>query len=167
MAKPQPKPKAGAHKGAAARPAGRPMNRIIMILTAIAFIPFSLPTLVLLAVAMLPTAAAALVDRGPQRFAWLCVGGLNFAGASPFLFSLWFGPHTLDAALAMLTDVFALLVMYGSAGVGWLLYETSPPVVATFLQMTTARRLTALRQSQRRLMEQWGEGVTALGGPME
>jgi len=154
-------------KKAAARPAGKPVNHVIMVLAAVVFIPFSLPTLALLVVAMLPTAAAAVVDRGAHRFAWLCVGGLNFAGVSPFLLKLWFGSHTLGAAVGILTDVFALVVIFGSAGIGWLLYEASPPVVATFLQMTTERRLATLRQSQRRLMEQWGEGVTTLDGSRE
>ena len=63
-----------------------------------ALVPFSLPTVIVVVFTMLPTLAAYFSERGPHRYAWLCVGGLNFSGVVPFLFGLWFKVDTLDAA---------------------------------------------------------------------
>ncbi|WP_142848802.1 acyl-CoA synthetase [Telmatospirillum sp. J64-1] len=133
--------------------------RWIMMLAVTAAVPFSLPTILLLFVGLLPTLVAALVDRGPNRYAWLCVGGLNLSGVAPFLFGLWFSGHSMSAALDILFDVFPLIVMYGSAAIGWLLYRAMPPVVGALLALRAQRRVTVLRNEQRRLVEAWGEDV--------
>lgn len=156
MAKARHKP-----RKAAASQGGTPSSRVAILLLAITLIPFSLPTIALLLFGLLPTLVAAIVDRSPSRYAWLSVGGSNFAGVSPYLFRLWFGDHSLENALAMLADVFVLLVMYGAASVGWLLFMAAPPVVGTVLTLTSERRVAALRHNQRRIVEEWGEGVTA------
>ncbi len=139
-------------------------QKLAFFLAALAILPFSLPTLTLLFFAMLPTLAAAIVDRGPHRYAWLCVGGLNFAGAAPYLFKLWFEAHTLDNAFAQLSDVLALLVIYGSAAFGWLLYMMMPPVVGAFLQVAAQRRVATLRANQKKLVDQWGPDVARADG---
>lgn len=136
-------------------------NKLAIFVTAAALLPTALPTLTLVFFAMLPTIAAALVDRGPHRYAWLCVGGLNFAGVSPYLFELWFGEHTLDQALTQLSDVLALLVIYGAAAFGWMLYMAVPPLVGAFLQIAAQRRVAVLRGQQKKLAEQWGPDVKA------
>ncbi len=134
-------------------------NKLAMLIAAVVALPLSLPTLTLLFFALLPTMAAALVDRGPHRYAWLCVGGLNFAGVSPYLLELWFGEHTLDNALTQLGDVLALLVIYGAAAFGWLLYMAIPPLVGGFLQIAAQRRVAVLRSQQKKLVELWGPEV--------
>lgn len=138
---------------------GGKFNRVLLMLSVMAVIPFSLPTVLLLFFGLLPTLAAAVGDRSANRFAWLCVGGMNFAGVSPFLFDLWFGGHTLSGALDILTDVFALFVIFGAAGFGWMLYMAVPPVVGAFMGVISQRRVITLRGNQRRLVEQWGDEI--------
>lgn len=147
-------------KAATAR--GNSVSRRLAIMSlAVILVPFSLPTIALLLFGMLPTLVAAIVDRSPSRYAWLSVGGTNLAGAAPYLFQLWFGDHSLQHAFTLLTDVFVVLVMYGAASVGWLLFMAAPPVVGTFLMLTSERRVAALRHAQQRIVEEWGEEVTA------
>lgn len=141
------------------------IHRILLVVAALLIIPVSIPSLTLLFFGMLPTMAAALVDRGPHRYAWLSVGGLNFAGVAPYLMELWFKGHTLERAVNALTDVLALLVIFGSAAFGWLLYMVMPPVVGAFLQVAAQRRITVLRGNQRKLVEQWGPDV--VGAPVK
>lgn len=143
-------PPAGATTGA---------QKAILLLCGLAIVPFAMPTLMLLFFGMLPTMVAAMVDRGPHRYAWLCVGGLNFSGISPYLFELWKQGHTLDAAFAQLTNVLALLVIYGAASFGWVVYMMMPPVVGAFLQVAAQRRIGLLRANQKKLVEQWGPDV--------
>ena len=124
-----------------------------------ALVPFSLPTVTVLAFTMLPTLAAYFSERGNNRYAWLCVGGLNFAGVIPFLFSLWFGVHTLDEALNMLSNASVLLWAYGASTFGWLLYKAMPPMVGSWISFSTDRRVHALKAAQRKLIEEWGDEV--------
>lgn len=138
-------------------------HRMLLVIAALLIVPVSIPSLTVLFFGLLPTVGAALTDRGPHRYAWLSVGGLNFAGVSPYLMDLWFKGHTMDRALSSLTDVFALLVIFGSASFGWLLYMVMPPVVGAFLQVAAQRRITVLRSTQRKLVEQWGPDV--VGAP--
>lgn len=119
----------------------------------------SLPTVILVGIGMLPTFVAWICDRSEEKFATFCVGGLNFSGVFPFVMTLWSGKHSIDAATGVVTNVFSLAVMFGSAGLGWLLFAAVPPVIATFLKVLSERRLAVLRAQQRKLVEEWGDDV--------
>lgn len=134
-------------------------QRLMLVLAGLLLIPFSVPSMVLLFFGMLPTAGAALMDRGPHRYAWLSVGGVNFAGVAPYLLDLWFKGHSLTRALSHLTDVYTWLVILGASSFGWLLHIVTPPVASAFLQVATQRRIATLRANQRKLVEQWGPDV--------
>jgi len=138
---------------------GSTFNRILLVSLVIFIGLMFLPTVVFLVFAMLPTAVAYVVDRTPEKYQWICVGGLNFAGASPFLLNLWTGRHTIDAAVAQLTDVFNLVAMYGAAGLGWMLFIVLPPVVGAFMQFSAQRRITTLKATQTQLVQAWGQEV--------
>ena len=148
-----------ARKGAKAAKSGGTFTRILVLSLAVAFGLMFLPTVIFLAFAMLPTVAAYIVDRNPDKYEWICVGGLNFAGSVPFLLQLWTGRHTVEAAAAQLTDVFTLMAVYGAAGVGWLMFMALPPVVGVFAQMKAQRRVTTLKATQQRLIQTWGPEV--------
>lgn len=137
------------------------VQKAILVLAGLAVLPLALPTLILLFFGLLPTMAAAVAERGPQRYAWICVGGLNFAGLSPFLIELWRSGHTIDHALAQVTGVLALLLAYGAAAFGWLLYIAVPPVVGAVVQVAAQRRAQTLRTAQLKLVERWGPDVNS------
>jgi len=83
--------KAPAKSAAKAKKTGRsggPANGMLVLLTCAALVPFSLPTILLLFVGLLPSLVAVVAERGRNRYAWMCVGGLNFAGLAPWLFML-------------------------------------------------------------------------------
>lgn len=136
-----------------------PSTKLWMLLTAIALVPFSLPTLFLMVCGMLPTMAAAIVGRGSSRGAWMAVGGLNFAGLSPSLVRLWFNHHTMTYAWELVASVFPLLMAYGASGVGWAIHLSMPPLVGAVMSVTSQRRLGVLLSQQKKLVEQWGEDV--------
>ncbi|CAA7625708.1 acyl-CoA synthetase [Magnetospirillum sp. UT-4] len=140
------------------------MNKAAVLMILAALVPFSLPTVILLFFTGLPTLGAWASEKGRHKYAWLCVGGLNFAGVIPYLFTLWFGVHTVDEALNMLSDAGVLLWAYGASGFGWLLYMITPPMVASWLSFTTDRRVASLKSAQKKLVEEWGEEVSRKGG---
>lgn len=154
------KPKKSKTPAPAARRGGGGTNRVLIFLTLMALVPFSLPTILVMFIGLLPAVVAAVVERGDNRYAWVCVGGVNFAGLAPWLFKLWFGHHTLQFAFEEVTDITMLLVAYGAAGIGSILYLALPPVVATIMSATSQHRALGLQASQRKLIELWGDGVT-------
>ncbi|MBT3809705.1 MAG: hypothetical protein HOF99_09415, partial [Rhodospirillaceae bacterium] len=87
---------------------------------------FAAPALLLFAVGCIPAMVAYIIDREPGRNATLTVGAANVAGVAPFIFELLLSGPTMDRALAMLSDVFVVVVMFGTAGVGWLLVLGMP-----------------------------------------
>lgn len=126
----------------------------------------ALPTVIFLAFGLLPAMVALIIDRTEEKSATFCVGGLNFCGVFPYIFELWLGDNSLEQASQMLTDVFVLAVMYGGACMGWMLYLSVPPVIASFIQVLSQRRLQQLRKLQRDIIEEWGEEVMMDADPV-
>lgn len=135
------------------------LNKAVVLMVLAALVPFSLPTVVLLFFTTLPTLGAWASEKGANKYAWLCVGGLNFAGVIPYLFGLWFGVHNLDESFNMLADAGVLLWAYGCSAIGWLLYLATPPMVSSWLSFTIERRVAALKAAQKKLVDEWGEDV--------
>ena len=117
------------------------------------------PTVIVLSVALVPTAVAFIMERKKGIYGGLTVGALNLAGTAPYLSDLWFKGHTVPAATAIITSVLAWASFYISAGVGWAIYAVTPNIVASFITMTAARQITTLRTKQRDLVQTWGPDV--------
>ncbi len=116
-------------------------------------------TVMLLFFGLLPSFVALIIDRSEGKYATFCVLGLNFSGLFPFLSEIWFETHSIDAATNIMTDVFSLLIIYGSAGFGWMLYLALPPAVTSFLSVMSERRVAELKETQADIVAEWGEGV--------
>ena len=159
MAKAAAKTKGRPQASAAAKGGKSSGNRLLIRLLGIAMVPFSLPTILVLFCGMPPTLGALLTERGKSRYAWICVGGLNFAGLSPWLVNLWFGHHDFVHAIEAVTDLGMYLVAYGASAVGWLIYAATPPIVGAIAAMTSQSRLATLTTTRKKLLEQWGEGI--------
>jgi hypothetical protein len=65
----------------------------------------------------------------------------------------------MDAAILILTDVFSLVVIYGASAFGWMIFQSLPPIVATFITMLAQSRISSLRSTQRKFIEEWGSDV--------
>ncbi len=146
------------------------MNKSRLFLYAVIAIPICLlmiPTVIVLAVALIPTGVAFLMERGKGYYGGLTVGAMNFAGTSPYLADLWFKGHTVDAALGIITSVFAWMMFYGAAMFGWAIYSTTPSIMSTFMTMTAGNRITTMRAQQRELVQKWGPDVESVYEPAE
>ncbi|HSK39212.1 MAG TPA: hypothetical protein VK943_05550 [Arenibaculum sp.] len=126
-----------------------------------------MPTALLMAVGLVPTMVAFIVDRDPDKTAPMTVGAMNFVGVMAFAISLWRTGNTLDGALALLADPFTWLGMYGAAGVGWALYHGIPPAVAMWIAVRAQAKITRIEGRQDELVEEWGPEVSGEAGETE
>ncbi|MEQ8398232.1 hypothetical protein [Thalassobaculum sp.] len=134
-------------------------TRVIFIFIIGGVAVFTLPTVLILGIGMLPTVAAMISDRRKEKYATLCVGCMNFVGVLPFMIKLWTEDHSYDNAFKVIGDPFTWLVMFGAAALGWAIYFVAPGIVGMFIGMRTEQRVQRLRRRQRDLVEEWGPGV--------
>lgn len=120
-------------------------------------------TVVFLMLTMMPTLASLFIETkngSRYKYKWLCIGGLNFAGALPFMFKMWFTDNTIWGAIAMFFSIKTILVTFGAAALGLLFARTIPMFVLTFIETKDQRRVLALKEIQKKMVEKWGEDVT-------
>lgn len=145
------------------QPSGYSRRRASLVLWAsiamVILLWFSLPTVIVFIFGMLPSFAAYVIDRSKEKYATFCVASMNFCGVFPFLMDLWLGTHSIYEATNIMADVFALVVMFGSAAIGWVIYSSMPPVISSFISVIAQQRVNSLRTQQRKLIEEWGEAV--------
>jgi hypothetical protein len=153
-------PARGLAPGVPERSAGAPrflLFAVVLIGVPLAFVGTS--TLLLLAVGMLPTIVAVMIDRSRDKLAAVTVGPLNFAALLVPLTQLWLGANDMTQALAILSRPSTGVIVYGAAGAGWLLYFLVPPVVAKALVSSRQQRIAKLTAEQKALADLWGEDV--------
>jgi hypothetical protein len=65
----------------------------------------------------------------------------------------------MDAAMSMATDVLTIMLIYGAAGLGWLLYVSVPQMLGAFMALTANHRISSLKAQQEKLVSEWGPDV--------
>lgn len=134
-------------------------SRKILIFSIMVTACVFLPSTIVLMVCMIPSFVAAVVDRQVQRTAWATVGAMNFAGTLPAWLTLLQSGHTFDGAMHVITQPAALLVAYGGAGIGMMIYTYVTPLVAGVIAGRNERRLKDIDKRQRELARKWGDEV--------
>ena len=120
-----------------------------------------LPSTIVFSVCMIPTLVAAIVDNHQQRTAWLTVGAMNLAGTVPIWFSLWDMGHTVSAAFQLVSTSGTIILSYGGAVVGWIIYYNVTPFVATIVLGKNEARYKTIERRQKELIKKWGEEVVS------
>ena len=131
------------------------------------FSAFLLPTELLLFVGMVPTMVTAVTDGSKGRYGVIAVSVPNLAGVLPFLIELWrhgggIG-HSLAPAVKILADPTNILIMYGAAGGGSLIYYYVPRFIGIFTGYRAQGEIAARRALQRKLEAEWGADVASKG----
>jgi hypothetical protein len=126
-----------------------------LFIASILFLPMS----VLLAIGLLPTVAALLIDRDPQRYTFITVGLMNVAGVIPQLVKLWIAGMSMDHAMTIISDPLAWLTMYGAATLGWFIFFSVPPFLQAIINQKTKLRIASLDHKQTAMIKEWGEDL--------
>jgi hypothetical protein len=119
-----------------------------------------LPTTIIFSVCLIPTLVAAIVDTNYNKTAWLTVGAMNLAGTIPVWFALWDNGHSIPAAFQLVSQPSMLLVSYGGAAVGWIIYTYVTPFIAVIVLKKNEKRVRDIDRRQKELVKKWGEEVT-------
>jgi hypothetical protein len=132
-----------------------------------------LPTSMLLAIGMLPTAVMFVVDRTREKMRVLTVGAMNLAGCMPFVMDLWQHDHTIHTSLSYVSQPRTIVVMYFAAAIGYMIEWIVTALVASMAVQKAKARITAIEKRHAELQARWGnevDGMTALddeGFPIE
>lgn len=137
---------------------------VVLGLVLLGLMIFAAPVLLLFVVGCIPAMVACIIDREPGRNATLTVTAANIAGVAPFVFELLMNGPTMARAMAMLSDVFVIAVMFGTAGIGWMLVLGMPKVASVYIEVTNEAKIKQMRREQKRLVEEWGVDVKAPSG---
>jgi hypothetical protein len=132
----------------------------LFMITGVVMAAVFLPSTIMLAIGMMPTLAAALVDRSPRKTKAVTVGAMNLAGCTPFLLELWYRGHSFEESARIISDPTAVVVMYAAACVGYLIDWALGGIVASLLYQRGNSRKKAILQRQKDLVERWGREVT-------
>lgn len=132
-----------------------------MLVLAAILLPVARIMLVGIAPTLVAYLMAQLVARGDERHGVLCVAICNLAGLAPFAIAAMKAPGGVAGALGELGVMLALLVAYGAAALGWLIYWITPPAYARLLRLRAEHRLARVANEQDGLIVEWGEEVAA------
>lgn len=119
-----------------------------------------MPTTILLIFGMLPTIAAVVADKSRTGSKSLSIGAMNLAGCMPFLIDLWTKGNTSDLSVQIVTDPRTIIVIWLSAGVGYLINWSMAGIVSTLMVQRSGARLKDIKRRQDDLAERWGREVT-------
>lgn len=163
---PQSAPPDAQARRAVARRATRPPSKkgggfqlFLLGLGVIALAVFAAPTCVLMVFGMVPSIVAYVVDRGKRPMLAFTIAPLNLAGLMPYLLELWTGHDQMPTVVHLLANVYVWLVIYLSAGAGWLVFMGMPQVVTFVLQRSLDGRKEKLKALQSKLRADWGPQV--------
>ena len=135
------------------------LNQMLLTGICLGALVVSLPTALMLMLALLPTFCAFAVARSQGYYSALSIGALNIAGTWPFLLKLWTTGHTIANAMTIIINPYAWLMIYGAAAVGWMLCQWFPVFMSSFMSIFSARRLKELERAQKKLIDEWGPEV--------
>ena len=135
-------------------------GQLLMITMIIAAVVF-LPSTVLLAVGLLPTVVAGIIDRSKEKTRSITVGCMNFTGCCPYwLDLLTIHGHSMNGTVQLITEPKNIVVMYSAALLGYLIDWSMSGMVSSVMIQRAERRLKNIEKEQKELVRRWGRGVT-------
>jgi hypothetical protein len=120
----------------------------------------ALPLCILVLSGLVPTLLATVLDRYRAKYFTRSVGFMNLAGLTPLIVQLWTHGLTMDAVTDILSRPINWLMMYGAAGIGWMLFLGMPSLARVFVDIRADQLQRDLKARAAHLVEEWGEEVT-------
>ena len=131
---------------------------ILLLCVVVSMILF-LPSTFLVAIGMLPTFAAALIDKDPAKNKTFTIGAMNFAGCFPYLMGLWTESNTMETAIDYIANSETIIVMYGAAALGYLINWLVTMGVSSLIIKKSKMRIGKIEEEKLALEKRWGKEV--------
>lgn len=113
-----------------------------------------LPVIIVILIGLLPTITILFTDS-KNSAKLVIVGCFNLSGLFVYLINL-IHQYNMDSAFSILGDVFNMIIMLGSAALGFLIYYEMPNLFAYIAQNTSQRRLVSIDKELEKISEEWG-----------
>lgn len=143
---------------------GRGMNGLLVLLLALSgglLIALSSDIALPGAILLLPGLAALVLDRSPGCGVARATLLFQVAACIHPMANAWYRCDGVDACMADLTAWPAILPVWLAAATAWLLTQLLPLVLKALDDYRLRRRLQALAERRRLLVEEWGlDGIT-------
>lgn len=116
-----------------------------------------LPAVIVILIGLLPTITILFTD--PKNSAKLVIiGCFNLSGLFVYLINL-INQFSMDNAFSILGDVFNMVIILGSAALGFLVYYEMPNLFVYITQNSSQRRLVNIDKELAKISEEWGEQI--------
>ena len=117
----------------------------------------SFPIVFILFIGLLPTITIMITDK--QNYdKQMIVGCFNIAGVFFYLFNV-LNNFSLPNAFSIVGDIFNLILMLASAGIGLILYNEVPNLYATYMQHSYQKQIEKINERLVKLAEEWGTNI--------
>ncbi len=125
----------------------------ILLLLTIIILPFT----IILLIGLLPTITLLITDpkNSPKL---VTIGCFNMAGVFIYLLHV-INHYSVDGAFDIVRDVFNLIIMLGSAGIGLILYCELPNLFIFFAKISAGKRMNVIDKKLAEMAEEWGQEV--------
>lgn len=155
--KKQEKAKAALTKGKKGKKQVSWRSRIVTFLLIAAAVVLLQQTIIMVVIGMLPAIVAYIVDDTRSRAWSKVVTACNMAGMLPFVVDLYFVSGNSTVAMQQqMSSLFMWMVVYGSAGIAWVLIWGMPKVALFFYRIFHAYRIDEHKKALRKLRREWG-----------
>jgi hypothetical protein len=139
---------------------GKARGKVIIAWVVAPMVVFAFfPTVLLMVIGLAPSIVAFIIDKRPGKVTARAIGYLNLAGCLPYAIKLWTGQNTITGVLSLVGEPSALMVMYSSAAVGWMLNFIMTPIMTAYLAVQHEVKLRSIGNRQKQLIKEWGGDV--------
>lgn len=115
----------------------------------------TLPAIIVLLIGLLPTITVLITDtKNANKL--VIVGCFNLAGVFVYLINV-INHFSIDDAVFILSDVFNLVIMLGSAAIGFIIYYELPNLFVLSAKITAKKRVISIDKRLERIAEEWGK----------
>ena len=115
----------------------------------------TLPAFLILLIGLLPTITILITDpKNTNKL--IIVGAFNLAGIFMYLINI-LNEFTLSHTLAVISNIFSLVIMFGSAAIGFIIYIEIPNLFVFLHKISAKKRLSGIENKLTKLTEEWGQ----------
>lgn len=130
------------------------LQKWILLIGFFFIIVSTLPAVLVLLIGLLPTFTILITDpKNSNKL--VIVGSFNLAGVFIYLMSIM-NNFTLHDAFSIVGDIFNLIIMLGSAGLGLIVYYEVPNLFVFISKVSAKKRLKNIDEKLQKLGEDWG-----------